>query len=383
MTTTNRLGLYLHIPFCVRKCRYCDFLSFGCNDSKLLSEYADALIMEAGIRAEEWHYRPVDSVYIGGGTPSLLSAWDIGRIMDCLHDNFNITEDAEVTIEANPATLSDEKLERYLRKGINRISIGVQSFENSVLEVLGRIHNKNDAFYSYQRARKAGFENINLDIMFGIPGQTMKMWKDTVRQCVFLRPEHISLYSLQIEEGTEMYDLVYRKCSLRPVPDSLDREMYHTALKMMKRAGYDHYEISNAALPGHRSRHNMKYWSYVEYLGLGLGASSFTGGSRYKNCGRMKDYLRAIKAHTAPVDAGSIENYTQREEMGIYVFTGLRKTEGIDLDQFRETFGRDFFDVYDRKLLDRYKGFLILSGERLYLSERGMNVSNSIMTEFV
>ena len=158
------------------------------------------MIREIRIRSKDWCFRDVDTVYIGGGTPSLMSAWDMGKIMDALRENFNIVKDAEITIEANPATLSDEKMERYLRKGVNRLSIGVQSFDNQILNVLGRIHSKNDAFYSFQRAKKAGFENINLDIMFGIPGQTMKMWKDTVRQCVFLRPEHISLYSLQIEE---------------------------------------------------------------------------------------------------------------------------------------------------------------------------------------
>lgn len=383
MTITNKLGLYLHIPFCMRKCRYCDFLSFSCADSRILSEYAEALMREIRIKSINWHYREVDSVYIGGGTPSLLSEWDMGRILDCLRDNFNIMDDAEITIEANPATLSDEKLERYLRKGINRISIGVQSFDNYMLGVLGRIHNKNDAFYAFQRAKKAGFENINLDIMFGVPGQTMKMWKDTVRQCIFLRPTHISLYSLQIEEGTEFYRMIYEDEELEPLPEITDREMYHVALKMMKTAGYEHYEISNGALPGYRSRHNMKYWSYAEYLGLGLGASSFVDGSRFKNCDKMRDYVSAIKQNVAPIDAGSVENYTTREEMGIFVFTGLRKTEGISIEDFRKVFREDFFDVYDRSILNKYKGMLIFDGERLYLSEKGMDISNSIMAEFI
>ncbi len=199
MTTTNKLGLYIHIPFCARKCRYCDFLSFACTDSRVLSEYASALMREIRIKSQNWHYRGVDTVYIGGGTPLLMSARDIGRIMDCLRDNFYIMDDAEITIEANPATVSDEKMDMYLKKGINRLSIGVQSFENPVLETLGRIHSKNDAFYSFQKAKKAGFENINLDIMFGIPGQSLKMWKDTVRQCIFSGPTHISMYSLQIQ----------------------------------------------------------------------------------------------------------------------------------------------------------------------------------------
>ena len=382
MMTTNNLGLYIHIPFCVRKCRYCDFLSFRCSDKTKLSQYADVLMAEIRMRSEDFIYREVDSVYIGGGTPSMLSEWDMGRILDCLRDNFNIVKDAEVTIEANPATLSDEKMERSLRKGVNRLSLGVQSFENDVLEFLGRIHNKNDAFYTYQKAKKAGFENINLDIMFGIPGQNMKMWKDTVRQCVFLKPSHISLYSLQIEPGTEFYDM-YKDGRMKTTSDTYDREMYHTALRMMKKHGYEHYEISNAALSGYKSRHNMKYWSYEEYLGLGLGASSFIDGRRFNNYREMSEYMKAVRENRHPIDPESEEKYSIREEMGIFVFTGLRKAEGFSLRQFRKVFGEEFFDVYDMDIVKRYKGMLIYNDDRLYLSERGMDISNRIMAEFV
>ncbi|MDO4745085.1 MAG: radical SAM family heme chaperone HemW [Bacillota bacterium] len=383
MTTTNNLGLYLHIPFCVRKCSYCDFLSFGCNDNKLLTEYTQALMEEIKIKAEDWHYRKVDSIFIGGGTPSLLSEADISKLLDCIRDNFNVDENAEITIEVNPATVSPDKLEKYLNKGINRLSIGVQSFENHVLQILGRIHSKNDAFNCIQKAQKAGFKNINVDIMFGIPGQSMKMWKDTVRQAIFLRPTHISLYSLQIEEGTEMYSKVYETEEYEPVSVDVDREMYHTALRMMRTAGYEHYEISNAALPGYESKHNMKYWSYDEYLGLGLGASSFADGVRYKNCESMYDYIQAIKKKTAPIDAGSIEKYSRREEMGIFAFTGLRKAEGVDLRQFKSVFGVEFFDVYDKRLVQRFEGKLVLEDDRLFLTENGMDVSNRIMAEFI
>lgn len=341
------------------------------------------MIQEIKIRSQDWCFKEVNSIFIGGGTPSLVSAWDMGRILDNIRDYFNVAADAEITIEANPATLSDEKLERYLRKGINRLSMGVQSFDNNMLGFMGRIHNKNDAFYTFQRAKKAGFENINLDLMFGIPGQTMKMWKDTVRQCIFLRPAHISLYSLQVEQGTEFYKMMYEDEIIDPVPEITDREMYHTALRMLKTAGYDHYEISNACLPGYRSAHNMKYWSYDEYLGLGLGASSFANGTRFSNTKVMFDYIEAIKASVSPVDTGNVEKYSKREEMGVYVFTGLRKTEGISLEHFRRTFGENFFDVYDVNILNRYRGMLIHAGDRLYLSERGIDISNKIMMEFV
>lgn len=338
---------------------------------------------EIKIKAEDWHYRKVDSIFIGGGTPSLLSEADISKLLDCIRDNFNVDENAEITIEVNPATVSPDKLEKYLNKGINRLSIGVQSFENHVLQILGRIHSKNDAFNCIQKAQKAGFKNINVDIMFGIPGQSMKMWKDTVRQAIFLRPTHISLYSLQIEEGTEMYSKVYETEEYEPVSVDVDREMYHTALRMMRTAGYEHYEISNAALPGYESKHNMKYWSYDEYLGLGLGASSFADGVRYKNCESMYDYIQAIKKKTAPIDAGSIEKYSRREEMGIFAFTGLRKAEGVDLRQFKSVFGVEFFDVYDKRLVQRFEGKLVLEDDRLFLTENGMDVSNRIMAEFI
>ncbi len=382
MTRTSDFGIYIHIPFCVRKCRYCDFLSFRCEDDGILRGYTEALLKEMEIKSGDFRYRLADSVYIGGGTPSILSPWDMGRILDAVRENFNIREDAEITIEANPATLTDEKLERYLRKGANRLSIGVQSFDNKILELLGRIHNKNDALYTFQKAKKAGFGNINLDLMFGIPGQSMKTWKDTVRECVFLRPAHISLYSLQIEEGTELYDM-YRDGKLGEVNDYLDREMYHVALKVMKNAGYRHYEISNCALPGFDSRHNMRYWSYGDYIGLGPGAGSFAGGKRFENFRTMTKYIKALKEGVDPVDSENIKEYTKRDEMGIFVFTGLRKAEGISLEEFRDIFGEDFFVVYDERVLKKYKGLLILADGRLCLSERGMDVSNRIMTEFV
>lgn len=339
-------------------------------------------MQEIKIQAVNWPYREVNTIFFGGGTPSLLTGKDIQDIMDCLRENFNVSDDAEITIEANPNTLTDAKLEGYRTAGINRISIGIQSFDNTVLDFLGRIHNKNEALAAYQRARRAGFDNINIDLMFGIPGQTMKKWTDTVRQAIFLRPQHISLYSLSIEEGTPMYDML-RRNEFNPTPDYFDREMYHEALKMLRGAGYSHYEISNCALPGYEGKHNMKYWSYEEYLGLGLGASSFVGGKRYSNLSKMLEYINAIKVGLAPVDDGTIEDYSERDEMGIYVFTGLRKAEGLRLSEFRKIFGRDFFDIYDRSIVARNKGLLILDEDRLYLTEHGMDVSNRIMAEFV
>lgn len=379
----KKLGLYIHIPFCRQKCGYCDFLSFECKSDKLLGEYAKALILEIRNRKEDCIDREVDTLYIGGGTPSLMPAEDVVRIMDEVRRNFNLSPDAEITVEANPASLSREKLEYYRNCGINRLSIGVQSFDNRILRILGRLHDKNEAFHMIQTARKAGFDNISIDLMFGVPTQSLKTWIDTVRQGIFLEPQHISLYSLQLEEGTDLFRRVYDENSLSVIPDDLDRRMYHEAVSMLRDAGYNLYEISNAARPGRESRHNKKYWSYEEYLGLGLGASSFYEDKRFRNYDKMYKYIHAIKEKRVPVDEQTIEHYTVRDEIGIYVFTGLRRVEGIDLKDFRERFGVDLFSVYDPEILAKYKGKIGLYEDRLYLTEEGMDISNSIMAEFV
>ncbi|MDD4200427.1 MAG: radical SAM family heme chaperone HemW [Eubacteriales bacterium] len=383
MTITSDIGLYIHVPFCIRKCRYCRFLSFTCSENKLLAEYADALIREIRIRYGEWPYRKIDSIYIGGGTPSIMPAEDMGRVVKEIKDNFFVSHDCEITIEANPATITEDKLKTYLDCGINRISIGVQSFDNAILNFLGRVHDKNDAISAVRLAKKTGFDNVNIDLMFGIPGQTMKMWRDSIRQCLFLRPEHISLYSLQIEEGTPFYDMIYVDKVLSEVSENVDRDMFSQALMMMDDAGYHHYEISNASLPGFESRHNLKYWSYNDYLGLGPGASSFIGGQRFKNCESVSEYLKFIKSGMPPVKPEKVETYSEREEMGIFVFTGLRKTEGFSINDFENTFKKDFFDVYDPSILEKYKGFIEIDGLNLKLTEKGLDVSNKIMAEFV
>jgi len=381
--TTNNLGLYIHIPFCRKKCKYCDFLSFPCTSEQVYREYVTALCMEMDSRREDCESYVVDSVFIGGGTPSLISPEDIRRLMDTVRKDFHLAEDAEITIETNPASITQAKLDAYLASGINRISIGIQSFDNHILRRLGRLHDKNEAFQKIQMVRKSGFTNINIDLMFGIPEQPMKTWLDTIRQGIFLGPQHISLYSLQLEKGTPLYKEVYEDKLFAPTPEILDREMYHEAIRLLRQAGYVHYEISNTAFPGKESKHNLKYWSYDEYLGLGPGASSFFGGQRFKNHEMMNRYIDAIKKHQVPMDERSIERYSEQEEMGIYVFTGLRKAEGISLDDFRQRFERDLFSVYDPAILRRYKGLLKLSENQLYLTDAGMDVSNTVMAEFV
>ena len=371
------------MPFCVCKCRYCDFLSFACPNDSILNEYTRALIQEIRLRSEPYHFKQVDTVYIGGGTPSLLSPSDIGNLMTAVDEYFNLSTDPEITIEANPGSLTEEKLDAYLNNGINRLSIGVQSFDNNILNILGRAHNKNDAIDAVRTAKKAGFDNINLDLMFGIPAQTMKSWKDSVQACIFTKPEHVSLYSLEVAEGTPMYKMIYEDKILELLPEQTDREMYHEALRMLNDAGYRQYEISNCALPGHESRHNLKYWSYDEYLGLGPGASSFIGGDRLRNYSKMSEYLKAVKEYRPPVDEEQSFTYSKREEMGIFTFTALRTNAGLNFRRFKEVFGTDFYRVYPREKVLKYKGLLVEESDGIHLTERGMDTSNVIMAEFV
>lgn len=370
----KNLGIYIHIPFCRKRCRYCGFHSNAVPDTDgsrmAMNNYTQWLI--AQIMEDSKQYRKeyvVDSVFLGGGTPSLLSPEAIEAILGTVRESFVLTSDAEITIETNPESLTPQKLKRYLGAGVNRLSIGVQSLDEGLLQTLGRIHTAEQAKKAYQMARKCGFDNINLDLMFAIPGQTMEQWQDTLEQAIDLDPEHISFYSVQIEEDTPFYE-EYLEGKLIPVDDVTDREMYHWAIGRLKEAGYHHYEISNVAKPGRECRHNLKYWSFEEYLGYGDSASSFIRGVR-------KTEKPAAEYHENDFEDDTAE----------FVFTGLRKTAGISKSEFQDRFGRDFWEVYGdrKKYLKEFfdSGRLIEEGDILKLSEEGIDVSNTIMSIFV
>lgn len=335
----------------------------------------DEAKFEAGSEVEY----TVDTIFIGGGTPTIIEPHHIKTILDGLRENFNIAADAEITIESNPKTLTAKKLGIYREAGINRLSIGVQSFDAGMLETLGRKHTAEDAAASVKLARQQGFDNINLDLMFAIPGHSMKLWEETLAEAIDLGPEHISFYSLQIEEGTPFFEM-FKAGEIEQVPDDLDRQMYHRAIAMLKGAGYCHYEISNAAKAGFECRHNLKYWSMEDYLGIGSNASSFMGGVRFAEAPSLEYHVNTIE-----------------DSMSEFVFTGLRKTGGIDLGEFEQQFGQCFWDVYSKETLGEIdynelrafvnEGFLIEEtiGNRdtLRLSEEGMDISNRIMSIFV
>lgn len=401
----KKLGLYIHIPFCIKKCKYCGFVSFDrCNET-VWKAYFDALMNEIDIRAKEYSDYEIDTVFIGGGTPTIVPPEWIEKMLLMVKEKFNCADNQEITIESNPGTMTAQKLEIYRRAGINRLSIGVQSLNDDVLAAIGRIHDRKTFIDTYTKARSAGFDNINIDLMFSLPQQTDEIWESTLKEAIALRPEHISFYSLQIEEGTEFYDM-YKKGILDIADDETDRARYHTAVKMLKEAGYKHYEISNAALEGYESQHNIKYWSLEEYLGIGIAAHSFTKERRFYNISDLEEYIRAL-SYNEKSGNDVRENFYKyvtfedeacmRDDMIFeYVFTGLRKTDGISLDDFKKRFGLTFGEYYAAKLDYIRKqiadGFMFLKNEygdcdtfdngRLGLTLNGIDISNSIMAEF-
>lgn len=379
------LGLYLHIPFCVKKCLYCDFLSFDYLGETEQRDYCDSLIREienAGLVTGNEYM--VDTIFIGGGTPSLINEALTVDIMSAVRANFKVMPDAEITMESNPKTLTETKLAAYLGAGINRLSMGVQSLNDNCLGQLGRIHNREDFLKNYQMARIAGFKNISLDLMFAIPGQNMEIWVETLQEAMDLEPAHISFYSLQIEEGTPFYDF-FKQGKLSQTGDEVDREMYHGAMGRLKEAGYHHYEISNAAKPGFESRHNLKYWSFEDYLGIGLGAHSFLNGNRFSNTKNLDIYREKLNAGESP-EAWRHEN-TRKDSISEYVFTGLRKTGGLDLQNFSQRFDTTLQEYYQKEwpninkyICDKY---LFIDENNLKITEKGLDIANRILTEFV
>lgn len=380
MTTPNKAGIYIHIPFCIKKCNYCAFLS-GPAGPEVRQEYVNHLIKEIRLRSRE--VPEADTIYFGGGTPSLLTPEQIGRILEEVRSAFRISEDAEVTLEANPGTFTAESLAGYRAAGINRLSMGVQSMDDRRLRYLGRIHTAEDVRRDVKMAREAGFHNINLDLIFAIPGTDVSDAMEDLEAIAALEPEHISFYSLQLEEGTSFFR-DFEAGKLREVPDETDREMYHRGIQALREKGYRHYEISNFAWPGYESRHNSKYWNMAEYVGLGLGASSYTGHRRMVNETDLKAYSETLdRGKLAFVE---VHENSEADDISEAVFTGLRREEGV---RYRDVLGSEAtFWEYFREALPEARayeagGFLEMDDEGLRLTERGIDISNGIMALFV
>ena len=374
------LELYVHIPFCIRKCAYCDFVS-GPGTKAMQKEYEEALLAEIDA-AEETAEREVISVFFGGGTPSAVDAGMLARVMEKLRSKYVFSEDAEITLEANPGTLDVEKLKCYRKSGFNRISIGCQSVHDEELRRLGRIHTFAEFQESFALARDAGFTNINVDLMSGLPGQSEKKWEESLRTIAELSPEHISAYSLIVEPGTP-----FAEQELELPDEETEREMYARTAEILAEYGFLQYEISNYAKKGRACRHNIGYWNRTDYLGIGLGASSLIDPMRWKMTSDLSDYLECGKNQG---DFANLREEVQTlrvsERMEEFMFLGLRLTKGIELQTFEHQFGKSFWDVYQdaaNKLFSEQLLCLDESKKNLRLTDYGVDVSNYALAEFL
>lgn len=393
----------MHIPFCARKCAYCDFLSFPGN-VQMQREYTDKLLEEIEYQSAGAADYQVVSVFIGGGTPSILKTEDMAAVLNALKTRFDIHLDAEITMEANPGTVTAEGLSCYRSAGVNRISIGLQSADDQELRYLGRIHTYDEFLKSYQRVRMAGFDNVNVDLISAIPGQTVDSWKNTLKKVTMLKPEHISAYSLIVEEGTPFYDrygehvemeshamTTDERRHLMALPDLPDedseREMYYLTQEFLKEQGYDRYEISNYSKKGYECRHNIGYWTGMEYLGLGLGASSYMNGCRFHNSADLNDYRTAHfgkEEDFSRVLRQELERLSIEEKMEEYMFLGLRLTRGVSAHGFVSNFGQNIRNVYGQILEGLERDGLMEFKDGYYrLTLRGVDLSNYVMSQFL
>lgn len=376
----DNIGLYIHIPFCRQKCLYCDFPSFAGKEG-MMQAYVDALTAEIRSRGKEYHGKEVVSVFFGGGTPTALPIPMLEQLMQAVYESWNVAEDAEITTEANPGTLDVEMADALKKMGFHRLSMGVQAWQNRLLQDLGRIHTIEGFLENYQAVRGAGFENVNVDLMFALPNQTMEDWQETVQNIVALQPEHISAYSLIIEEGTPFFER-YEKGLLKPVSEELDREMYHWAVDFLAEMGYEQYEISNFAKKGRQSRHNRIYWQAEEYLGMGLGAHSYMEGTRFHNTYDLQIYIEA-KGDVSLLKEEN-EVITEADALAEFMFLGLRLTEGVSFARFRSRFGRELYEVYGTQVRELVEtGLLAEDAKGIRLTRRGIDVSNVVFEKFL
>ena len=373
------MELYLHMPFCVRKCAYCDFLSFP-SGAKTQRMYAKRLMEDIGVMGKRYGEIPVETIFIGGGTPSVPDSGLIVEIMEHVRHAFHVVDGAEISMEANPGTVTREKLTDYRKAGINRLSFGLQSANDRELKLLGRIHTWAEFLESFTLARECGFANLNIDLMSALPGQTCESWKETLSRVTDLDPEHISAYSLIIEEGTPFGERYGSEEGRKLLPDEdSEREMYHETKRFLKDCGYERYEISNYAKPGRECRHNIGYWTGVPYLGLGLGASSYLDGCRFTVNPDMKQYLEE-----KPGMFTDIEKLTKKDMEEEFFYVGLRMTAGVSLSEFERRFGISAKEVYPGLMETFVKEKAArFEGDLFVLTDYGLDVSNYIMAQFL
>ena len=374
------LGLYIHVPFCVQKCNYCDFNSFKIkgNDKK---EYLNAIEKEMKLYCDEFKNKQFDSVFFGGGTPSILNIEELKRLVGSVFKNFNIKETAEVSMECNPGTINKEKLIHMKELGINRLSIGLQAIQNHHLKYIGRIHSYEEFEKNYLEAKEVGFDNINIDLMYALPNHKKEEWKESLDKIISLNPSHISAYSLILEEGTKLHEM-YDNEEFSLLDEDTDIEMYNYTINKLKENGYNQYEISNYSKEYKECKHNIIYWKCDNYLGLGPGASGYIGDIRYNNISDLNEYNHKISQNIKPIEEETI--LSEKDKIEEFIFMGLRMNEGISLKVFKERFSISIEDIYKEpieKLID--SKLLELDKDNLKLTQKGREISITVFIEFI
>lgn len=375
------LGLYIHVPFCAQKCNYCDFNSYKIEEKNQKKEYLISIKKEMELYKEDFKNKEFTSIFLGGGTPSILNSEELTILVNSIYENFNINKDAEITMECNPGTLNKEKLETIKSLGINRLSMGLQVTQNHHLKYIGRIHTYEQFEKNYKDAIDIGINNINVDLMYSLPNQSFDEWKETLDKIIKLNPPHISAYSLILEEGTKFYDMYMNK-EFELNDEETDINIYKYTIDTLSKNGYHQYEISNYAKEGYECKHNIVYWKCEKYLGLGPGASGYIENYRYSNICDVEEYNKCLHNNKKPIEDKNI--LSKKDEMEEFIFMGLRMNEGINLDRFYEKFGVNFKQKHNN-ILDKLKNLnlIIEQNNNIMLTQKGKEISNTVFIEFI
>ncbi|WP_303005355.1 radical SAM family heme chaperone HemW [Romboutsia ilealis] len=375
------LGLYIHVPFCAQKCNYCDFNSYKIEEKNQKTDYLISIRKEMELYKEEFKNKEFTSVFLGGGTPSILTPEELTTLMENIYSNFNIGKDAEITMECNPGTLDKAKLKAIKSLGINRLSMGLQVTQDHHLKYIGRIHTYEQFEKNYKDAIEVGINNINVDLMYSLPNQSFDEWKETLNKIINLNPSHISAYSLILEEGTKFYDMYLNK-EFELNDEEVDINIYNYTIDTLYKNGYHQYEISNYAKEGYECKHNIVYWKCDNYLGLGPGASGYINNYRYSNICDIKGYNKCLEYDKRPIEEKNI--LSKKDEMEEFIFMGLRMNKGINLDEFYKRFNIGFKHRYN-DILDKLKNLnlIIEQNNNIILTQRGREISNTVFVEFI
>ena len=378
----NNLGLYIHIPFCKQKCSYCDFTSFA-NKEGYVETYIQSLTKEIEIKSKEVQNYIIDTIYIGGGTPSFINENYILEILEIIKNNYNVAVNCEITIEVNPGTVTEKKLFKFKEAGINRVSMGLQSTDNKILKAIGRIHSYEDFLDTYNLSRKIGFKNINIDLMLGLPNQSLEDLQKSVSEVIKLEPEHISVYSLIIEDDTLMKKWV-DEGTIKLPEEEIERQMYWDMKTKLEESGYIHYEISNFSKKGYESKHNMNCWNQNEYLGFGIAAHSYLNKKRFCNTSNLKNYIKNIQERNYKNNIKVLEIQSEGEIQKEYMLLGLRKIEGVDIQKFKNKFALNPIYLFRKELEKLVNDELIeIDLNNIKLTNKGLDLANLVWEEFV